>query len=111
LALEETVGDLHLPREFCPVDPTAKQEWFLRSEELEAFFGGAAGPGKSWALLMAALQYVDVPGYDALMLRPTLTEFEKPGGLIEVSHEWLGSTDAWWHGGKRQWTFPSGATL
>jgi hypothetical protein len=29
--------------------------------------------GKSLALLMSALQYSDVPGYPALLLRPTLS--------------------------------------
>src|SRR6266478_1462881 len=50
---------------------------------------GAAGGGKSVALLMAALQYADVPGYHALLLRPTLGEFQLPGGLLELSHDWL----------------------
>lgn len=105
------LGPVHLPRQYVPVDPTAKQEWFLRRDELEVFFGGSAGPGKSWSLLMSALQYVDIPGYHALLLRPSVTEFEQPGGLIPICHDWLGATDAQWHGGKRQWTFPSGATL
>lgn len=104
-------GPLHLPRAYCPIEPTAKQEWFLRRNEFEVFFGGAAGPGKSWGLLMAALQYVDVSGYDAILLRPTLSEFEQHGGLIDVSHDWLDGTDAWWHGGRREWKFPSGATV
>lgn len=107
----DTVGELRLPAAFCPYDPTPKQELFLRCDEFEAFFGGAAGPGKSWGLLMAALQWVDVPGYNALLLRPTLGEFEQPGGLIDVSHDWLDLADASWHGGRREWTFPSGATL
>lgn len=113
-ALEEYiagVGPLRLPAQYCPYYPTVKQELFLRRQEFEVFFGGAAGPGKSWGLLMAALQYVDVPGYHALLLRPTLGEFEQPGGLIDVSREWLDMTDAWWHGGRREWTFPSGATI
>lgn len=109
--LEGELGPLRLPRAYCPVDPTLKQDWFLRRDELEAFFGGAAGPGKSWGLLMAGLQYVDVPGYHALLLRPQLTEFEQPGGLIEVSHDWLDGTAAAWNGSERSWTFPSGATL
>lgn len=109
--LYEQLGPLRLPQQYCPVEPHAKQEWFLRRDELECFFGGSAGPGKSWALLMAALQYVDVPGYHALLLRPALTEFEQPGGLIEVSHDWLDMSDAYWHGGHRSWTFPSGASI
>jgi predicted phage terminase large subunit-like protein len=110
-ALEDEIGPLRLPRAYCPLEPTLKQEWFLRRDELEAFFGGAAGPGKSYGLLMAGLQYVDVPGYHGLLLRPQLNEFEQPGGLIEASHDWLDTTSAYWNGTKRQWAFPSGATL
>lgn len=107
--LNDELPTLRLP--YCPHDPTVKQEFFLLRDELEVFFGGAAGPGKSWGLLMAALQYVDVAGYHALLLRPSLTEFEQQGGLIEHSHDWLGGSDAWWHGGRREWKFPSGATV
>jgi hypothetical protein len=35
----------------------------LLCDHKEVFYGGAAGGGKSDALLMAALQYVDVKGY------------------------------------------------
>ena len=65
----------------------------------------------SVGLLMAACQYVDVPGYHALLLRPSLTEFEQQGGLIEKSHEWFGQAGALWHGGRREWKFPSGASI
>ncbi len=44
--------------------------------EIEVFFGGAAGGGKTVALLMAALQYADVPGYHALLVRPSLAELQ-----------------------------------
>jgi predicted phage terminase large subunit-like protein len=109
--LQDELGTLRLPRKYVPIEPHAKQDWFLRVPEFEAFFGGAAGPGKSWALLMAALQYVDVADYHALLFRPTLTEFEQQGGLIELSHKWLGPSDASWNGTKRQWTFPSRASI
>lgn len=105
------LGPLRLPTLFCPVDPNPKQELFLRREELEVFFGGAAGPGKSWGLLMAALQYVDVPGYEALIVRTVLQDHKKPKALIPVSHDWLGGTGAQWNGSLYQWTFPSSATL
>src|SRR5689334_8462761 len=48
----------------------AKQRQFLlMSDVREVFYGGAAGGGKSYATLIAATQFVDVPGYAALLLR------------------------------------------
>ena len=76
----------------------------------EAFFGGAAGPGKSVGLLMAALQYVDIPGYNAVLFRDTYQNLTKPEGLIPLAHEWLQGTDAKWKEGS-YYEFPSGATL
>lgn len=91
--------------------PTEKQWAFLLLDGEEALFGGQAGGGKSDCLLMAALQYADVPGYSALLLRRTYADLDKPGSLIPRSHEWLRGTDAHWRGDKHQWVFPSGAIL
>lgn len=91
--------------------PTETQTAFLLLDCAEALYGGAAGGGKSVALLSAALQYVDVPGYHALLLRRTFAALMKPEALIPLSHEWLQGTDAHWNGDNRRWTFPSGATL
>ena len=77
----------------------------------EAFYGGAAGGGKSDALLMAALQYVDIPGYNAILIRDSYQNLNKPEALVPRSHEWLQPTDAAWIGEKKLWRFPSGATL
>lgn len=63
------------------------------------------------ALLAAALQYVDVPGYAALLLRRTFKDLALPGALMDVSHQWLRGTDARWKAAEHQWEFPSGATL
>lgn len=60
---------------------------------------------------MGALQYVDTPGYAALLLRKTYTELAMSGGLLDRSHEWLKNTDAHWNGTDKTWTFPSGARL
>lgn len=96
---------------WIPYTPSAKQAVFLALPTLEAMYGGAAGPGKSWALLMAALQYVTVPGYSALLLRRAYTDLAKAGALMPTSHEWLGGTKAVWNEQVHRWTFPSGATL
>lgn len=78
---------------------------------LEVGYGGAAGGGKSVALLASGLQYVETPGYHALLLRRTFAELSLPGGLIPLSHEWLADTKARWNEQQHQWAFPSGATL
>ena len=62
---------------YIPWQPTETQAAFLLLDCGEALYGGAAGGGKSVALLMAALQYVDVPGYNALLLRRTFAALSK----------------------------------
>lgn len=96
---------------FIPHVPTPKQAVFLAATVSEAFFGGAAGGGKSDALLMAALQFADVPGYAALLLRKTYADLNQPNALIPRSMAWLGATEARWTGSNHTWTFPSGAIV
>ena len=95
---------------WCPHTPTARQAAFLEVDALEALFGGAAGGGKSDALLMGALQYVDVPGYSALILRRTTTDLALPGAIMDRDGEWLRPTGAHWNDIKKTWRFPSGAS-
>lgn len=97
---------------WCPQSPTDKQKLFLSmNASREVFYGGAAGGAKSSALLMAALEFVDVKGYSAVLLRRTYADLSKPGALMDRAHQWLRSTAAKWNEQKKQWTFPSGATL
>lgn len=60
---------------------------------------------------MAALQYVDVPGYAALLLRRTYSDLALPGALMDRAHEWLDATDASWNNETHTWAFPSGASV
>lgn len=96
---------------YIPHAPEPTQDAFLWYQGQEALYGGAAGGGKSDALLMAALQYVDVPGYAALLLRKTYTELTLENALLDRSMKWLSHSDASWNGEHRRWTFPSTATL
>jgi predicted phage terminase large subunit-like protein len=91
--------------------PHPRQAAFLLLPNQEALFGGAARGGKTDCLLMAALQYVDVPGYSAVIFRRTYPQLMAAGGVIPRSKEWLGGTDATFNEGQKLWTFPSGAEL
>lgn len=77
------------PNPFIPHDPSPKQRAFLMLPHVEAFYGGAAGGGKSDALLMGALQYVDVPKYSAIIFRKTLADANQEGAILNRCEEWL----------------------
>jgi hypothetical protein len=92
--------------------PSMKQAEFLALADVkEVMYGGGAGGGKSEGALMAALQFVDVPGYAALILRRTFTELSQADGLIDRAAQWLANTEAKWDGTNHKWRFPSGASL
>lgn len=84
---------------------------FLTAPVPEMLYGGAAGGGKSFALLSAALQYASVPGYAALLLRRTFADLSLPDALIPLSHQWLRGTGARWSEQRHEWTFPGGGSL
>jgi predicted phage terminase large subunit-like protein len=74
---------------YSPHVPTPKQQVFMNLTCREGFFGGAAGGGKSDALLMDALQYSDVKGYAAIIFRRSFADLVKPGALIDRAKDWL----------------------
>lgn len=86
---------------------------FLELEILDALYGGAAGGGKSDALLMGGVMFWEVPGYAALILRRTLADLKKPGALLDRSREWFGraGVKAKYSSQEYRWRFASGATL
>lgn len=95
---------------WVPVDLHPKQRQFYDLDTREALYGGAAGGGKSVALLASALKYVDVPGYAAVIVRRSFAQLTKPSALIDLAGSWLRGR-ARWNQQDHKWTFPSGATL
>jgi predicted phage terminase large subunit-like protein len=103
---------LRLPwNRYIPERPTPKQLAFLLMPHLEGFYGGAARGGKTSTLLMAALQYVHMPQYRALLLRRTYGQLNMPDSVLTRAHAWLRRTDARWSAQHYRYEFPSGAVL
>lgn len=92
---------------YYPNELSYRQRVFIELDDTEAFYGGAAGGGKSDALLAAALEFVHVPRYRAIIFRRTSPRLQE---LIDRSREWL-EGKAEFNEQKLRWSFPSGAWL
>lgn len=58
------------------------QERFLANNADVVFYGGAAGSGKSYGLMLEAMRYPStVPGFDSVVFRRNTTDIRRPGGL------------------------------
>ena len=90
--------------------PQKKQAIFQSRPEYEALYGGAAGGGKSDALLTEALRQVHIPHYRALILRKTYPQLSE---LIDRSRELysLAFPSAKYNDTKHVWQFSSGAKI
>lgn len=81
-----------LENPFIPAEhriPTPRQAQMLLSDFEEILFGGAGGGGKTDSLLVAALMYVQEPGYSALLLRRTYQQMKLSGSLLDRFGSWM----------------------
>ncbi len=78
--------------------------------EYEALYGGAAGGGKSDALVCEALRQVHIPYYKALILRKTFPQLAE---LIDKTLNYYPRAfpKARYNSSSHTWTFPSGAKV
>lgn len=95
--------------------PFQNQIDFLTYESEELLYGGQAGGGKSEALLMSALQYVEQEDYHSLLLRRTYKDLALPNAIMNRCHNWLKKfvedKVVKWDRDTKTYTFPSGSTL
>jgi len=108
--LPESVSELVQDSEVVFQPNAGPQEEFLAASEQDVLYGGAAGGGKSFALLADPLRYCHNPNMRGLLLRRTLDELTE---LIDKSRQLYTKAfpGAKFRESKSTWHFPSGATL
>jgi hypothetical protein len=86
------------------------QSAFLAAADREVLYGGAAGGGKSYAMLADPLRYMGHPQFSGLLLRHTTEELRE---LIWKSQEMYPKIypGIKWSERKMQWVTPQGARL
>lgn len=88
------------------------QEAFLATPADWAFYGGAAGSGKSYATILDPLRHVHRRGFRAVMFRREMTRLVGAGSLWEESqgiYPLLGATSRM--SPTLEWRWPSGAVI
>jgi phage terminase large subunit-like protein len=94
------------------IRPQAAQERLLASPADLAIYGGAAGAGKSFALLLQPILHIKNPGFGAVIFRKTNPMIVGEGGLWDKSQELyplVGGKP--YYGNPKQWVFKSGAKV
>ena len=94
------------------IEPHAgPQEAFLATEADIAIYGGAAGGGKTWGLLVEPLRHIGVPGFGAVIFRRTSPQVTQEGGMWDESQELYPHLEAEPRLNRLQWVFPANSRI
>lgn len=88
-----------------------RQSQILASSADIALYGGAAGGGKTYALLLEAARHANNPGFGAVIFRRTTPPIRNEGGLWDESEKLYPRLGGVPREHRLEWVFPSGASV
>lgn len=84
---------------------------FLTTSATICIYGGSAGSGKTYALLLEPLRNINNPNFSAIIFRRNATQIRNQGGLWSTSLDLYSQLGAKPREAYLDWRFPSGATI
>lgn len=87
------------------------QTQFLSSSADICIYGGGAGGGKSFALLLEPTRHLRNPGFGAVIFRRTFPEIRAEGGMWDETYHIYPHLQGISKEGNLEWHFPSGARI
>lgn len=87
------------------------QENALASPADILIYGGAAGGGKTWALLLECIRHIGNKDFHAVIFRRTYSQITNAGGLWDETEKLYPLLEGTSRLSDMSWTFPSGATV
>ena len=97
--------------EVIDIRPQPRQETFMASSADIAIFGGSAGGGKTYALLMEPLRHKGNKDFGAVIFRRSISEIIKEGGLWDEAQKMYPLLDGKPNENEHQFNFPEGSRV
>ena len=104
-----------------PEDPSEKgkeirpqpgpQELFLSSPADIIIYGGSAGSGKTFSILLESIRHIGVKGFGAVIFRRTYPQIRNEGGLWDTSEELFPPAGGTPRESDLTWVFKNGNTI
>ena len=87
------------------------QTKFLSTTADICIYGGSAGGGKTYGLLLAPIAHIGVPGFGAVIFRKNAKQIYSQGGLLDESLAIYSGSARMVGNPNPRWIFPSGAKV
>jgi len=103
---------MNLPANTIQIMPqSGPQTAFLSCSADIAIYGGSAGGGKSYGLLLEPLRHINNKNFGGVIFRRTLADVKKTGSLLDTSMNIYGAIGGKLRSDTFSWRFPKGGKV